>query len=66
MTAKNGKSTCSTVAAVEARISKSILPTYGTFPRGRSHILHGHYEELSTKCDVVSLQTRLHIYGVQS
>ena len=37
---KNGKRSCFTVAAVEAHISKSILPTYGTFPRGRSHMYY--------------------------
>ena len=38
MTAKTENGSCFTVAAAEAHIPNSILPTYGTFPRGRSHM----------------------------
>ena len=37
---KNGKPMKIAVLAVKARISKSILPTYGRFSRARSHIIN--------------------------
>ena len=39
MSEKNGKPMKITILAVKARISKSILPTYGRFSRARSHML---------------------------